>query len=280
VGSMWRWALPFTLFAVAPVQGQQQDASTLRGRLVERGSGQAVPGQMVSVAGDLHHAWATTDSSGAFLLRPVAADSVALVVTCSTSRRPWGRTLGPFRYARSGAAVVEVEIPPGACREPPEVAVQGIWSGHFSSGFEESSFSPCDGLPDLSDTAYDVVTPSVWLEFEEGARDFDWPTVPIVGSTTRHFVKIRGTRYGPGGYGHLGFAVFRIAVDSILAASVPGPGDCERHDARLSDSKSLESFVSLRAAGTAGNQRSRTSRTPTSTRAKVLGGTLPERCSR
>lgn len=231
MGSMWRWVVPLTLFAAAPVWGQQEDAAALRGRLVERGSGQPVPGQMISVAGDLHHALTTTDSSGAFLLRAVPGDTVALIVTCRTSRRPWGRTLGPFLYVRSKAAFAEVEIPPGACREPPEVAVHGTWSGHFRSGFEESAFRPCDGLPDLSDTAYDVADPSAWLDFGEGVGDFDWPTVPIVGGATEYFVKLRGTRYGPGGYGHLGFAIYRIVVDSILAASFPDPGDCERQGA-------------------------------------------------
>jgi hypothetical protein len=239
VNSMFGRAVSVTFLAIAPLQGQQQDTAVLRGRLLERGSGQAVPGQMVSVAGDLHHAWATTDSSGAFLLGPMSADSVALIVTCRTSRRPWGRTLGPFLHARSGAGVVQVEIPPGACEEPPEVAVEGVWQGHFSSGFEESSFIPCGGLPDLSDTAYGVVNSGVWLDFEKGARDFDWPTVPIIRGTTRYFVTLRGTRHGPGGYGHLGFSVFRISVDSILAASAPGPGDCGIHDARLSNQEFL-----------------------------------------
>jgi hypothetical protein len=218
--------LALCLVAVGPgLHGQELDSVTVRGRVVEAGSGRPLPGQMVAVAGAWRPGWTTTDSSGAFSVRVATPDSLSLLVSCRVTRRPWGRTLGPFVH-RDPERPVEIELPGGACREPPERSEHGTWSGHLSLGFEESDFEPCVPLPDLSDTAYGLEGAGVWADLSGLPGPAEWPRVPAEGGSVRYFVTVRGTRVGPGGYGHLGFSLYRIAVDSVLVARPPGPDDC------------------------------------------------------
>lgn len=214
------------LLITGPLQGQQADSVTVRGRLVDSVLGRPIPGQLVGTLGNQRGFWANTDSTGAFQIRIPAADTLQLLVTCLPSRRPWGRTLGPFPYSLADGEVTEIRIPAEACWEPPETEVIGEWSGHYTGGFEESGFVPCHPLPDLSDTAYGLLAPSVWMDFEEGALNVEWPEAEGGGTNSRYFMTVHGTRRGPGGYGHLGFSVHRILVDSILVVRLPTPNDC------------------------------------------------------
>ncbi len=217
----------FGLLITCPLQGQQADSVTVRGRLVDNIQGRPIPGQSVGTQDYPHGSWVSTDSAGGFQFRIAAVDTVQLLVTCLPTRRTWGRTLGPFPYFVADEEPAEIRISPDACWEPPETDVIGVWNGHYTVGFEESGFVPCDPLPDLSNTAYGLLTPSVWMNFREGATQVEWPATELDGSNRRYFLTVHGIRQGPGGYGHLGSSTYRIVVDSILDVSIPAPDDCE-----------------------------------------------------
>jgi hypothetical protein len=91
------------------------------------------------------------------------------------------------------------------------------WTGHYRSGFEESSLRLCD----------DSVR-KIWVEYVPGfwnRPQVHWPP----GSDRyypEYFVRFRGTLVGPYSYGHFGVSPYELTVDSILFWREPRPDDC------------------------------------------------------
>ena len=152
------------------------------------------------------------------------------------SRTMLGRELASLEVViESGnATVMNYEVAPGACYEPPYSERTGVFRGHWVPGFESSEFIPC---PDSSLGIGSDLLPgkrvrksSAWATLSPAARSqsIDWPdgAPKDAWGNPRYFVVWSGTLKGPGTYGHLGVSEFEMLVDSIAFTRIPGDDDC------------------------------------------------------
>ena len=176
---------------------------------------------------------ALTDSAGRYVLDRVPPGSWAVVFNCP-SRTMLGRKLAERQVtvAAAGEVIVNVVVPPGGCFEPDSTSRAGEFRGHYSFGFEESSFVPCrdstlgpDGVLLPGEHLFE---PSAWVSFSEAARrqQLNWPEVGDSHDYPRYYVVWRGTLTGPGMYGHMGVSDFEFVVDSVLDVRLPRRDDC------------------------------------------------------
>jgi hypothetical protein len=109
------------------------------------------------------------------------------------------------------------------------------YRGHWSSGFETSTFVPCGGgLPG-----------GVWVAWEDSAYTRalrNWPRVRERDGIVQYFVRWRGALRGPRaaadtigdtirlgtGYGHLGVSAYELRVAELLEMRAPPRRDCDR----------------------------------------------------
>lgn len=207
---------------------QAVDTVQISGRVLfgEHGpeAGTEGPRHSVGIVGGRH---TFLDSRGRFELRAAVGDSAALWVQCGVTRRPYGRFFGPFVVSKEEMSRVRLALDPDACVEPEERLERGVYRGHYTVGFETSSFRPCEPLPDLSATAYGLEDYEAWLEFVEGVARTGWPDVPAVFRGYTYYLRVRGTLRGPGGYGHMAVAPYLLLVDSVLDVRPPEDGDCD-----------------------------------------------------
>jgi hypothetical protein len=133
---------------------------------------------------------------------------------------------------------VALDVSFAGCGPGPLHRVVGTFRGHFTSAFEESSFSPCE-RPEWLTTDRGT---RIWLEFTSRAwGDVKKPKageIFIPGENGRrellqgfdaYFLRAHGVLEGPGSYGHMGGSNFRFTVDSIVAIWTPGRDDCTTH---------------------------------------------------
>ena len=122
---------------------------------------------------------------------------------------------------------VDFVLSTAGCAEPDLREWQGEFSGHYTSGFEESSFEPCRPFPTFPGTAYEGLKPTVWVTFNKGAADstIKWPDRGTE-SYPRFFVRWHAKASGPGSYGHMGAAMYGLNVDRVLEVRRSLPTDC------------------------------------------------------
>ena len=221
------WALPAGGQSRGAVLiGSVRDATT--GRPVDRG---LVCTHLEESAALMVQHCARTDSAGSFRLDSLPAGSRSVYASCRTVALG-GKILGEW------TVVVPVDsirrdwaVDTGGCDTRVVRRVAGVFSGHYTSGFESSSFVPCRAdewfLPsDSLQADHDRRAWVVWPKPEERQR-LAWPEVPRGASRNpRYFVRLRGTVVGPGHYGHFGVSAFQLEVDTLLEVRAPGADDC------------------------------------------------------
>src|SRR5688572_12896164 len=95
---------------------------------------------------------AYTDTAGGYAFRRLDPGTWTIVFRC-----PRVSTLYPRSFATHVVpvftrmlAVVDVLVPPDACREPAYFERRGVYRGHYTEGFEHRYFHPCpDSTPGL-----------------------------------------------------------------------------------------------------------------------------------
>lgn len=147
------------------------------------------------------------------LYRVLAADSIA-ARSDDQSRRNWS-------------------VSTAGCDQRIVRKVRGRYRGYYSTGFEESSFSPCPAdawfLPSDSLEMYPYDARNAWLTLSDEAT---WPPIPqplrpdtILGSV-RYYIEVSGTVIGPKPSGHLGVAAFELVADTIHERRRPTGAEC------------------------------------------------------
>jgi hypothetical protein len=105
-------------------------------------------------------------------------------------------------------------VVPNGCDQRPLEVVQGVFSGHWASGFELNDFVSCqDSLKHALVERRNLRPGELW-ELPAGER---------VPNGTRWFVRWRGALIGPRGF----VVRYRMLVDDVLEMRSPSADDCE-----------------------------------------------------
>lgn len=156
---------------------------------------------------------ATPDTAGHYVLDSLAAGTQILTASC------W--RLGVNQLVQDTLRVAAGEEgrfdirTSVRCDMRPFILRRGVFEGRYTSGFEESSFRPCN----------DSIR--AWAEISRNAIESGpkWPAIKASYNPT-YFVRWRGTLRGPWQYGHMGVSDYEIIVDSILTVRRPRRSDC------------------------------------------------------
>jgi hypothetical protein len=176
---------------------------------------------------------ARVDTAGVYRIDSLPPGALQLSVSCETLRG-LGKSLAvdTMVVGDSGLFRHDWLVSTVGCDPRPLRRVTGIFSGHYTTGFEASDFIPCaeDGwfIPGDSLDSYSINLRRAWATWSAGVdAGLAWPDVPRDSyGYSRYYVTWRGTVVGPGRYGHLGAALFEIRVDSILTVRAPRNRDC------------------------------------------------------
>jgi hypothetical protein len=156
---------------------------------------------------------ASPDTTGDYVLDSLPAGIQALTATCSGLGE---RTLAhdTLVVAEGEEARFDVRTSGSRCNMRPFIVRRGVFEGHYTSGYEESRFRPCN----------DSII--AWAELSRAVIESgpEWPKVN--GYVRTYFVRWRGTLRGPWRYGHMGVSAYEIRVDTILAVRRSGRSDC------------------------------------------------------
>lgn len=180
----------------------------------------------------------TTSIAGTFRLDTLPLGSVSLNVTCEATHLFWKRIPQTFTAdaARKPGTVVML-INTSGCDERPVRTISRTFRGLWRSGFEMSDFTPCPtdswalasdtgGVGHSSQATYAWVTSLPDREASRWPESKSLPARPIAGGYIS-YVEWHGTVTGPGHYGHLGVASFKISVDSVITRRAPSATDCK-----------------------------------------------------
>jgi hypothetical protein len=215
-------ALLLTLPTVGRPQGFAADSvharGTLVGQLLDTTSGLPLRrGLVCRIGGNC----ADADSIGRFDYPWLSPGEQAFVLRCDSGRRFFPLDLDTLRVRVQPRERLDLRIGVNGARcdqRPFEVSTREF-RGHYTAGFEGSSFVPC------SDTA----TGRIWVDLtnrvaeQKGVR---WPPRSKGEYYQRLFVRWIGTLRGPYHYGHFGIADYLLSVDSILVVRRPSRRDC------------------------------------------------------
>ena len=177
-----------------------------------------------------------TDASGRYEgRRPLPRPGEKIVVRCP-SRIPYVRTKkigeAPF-FVRDGRADATIEVDASACIEPAVHTERRRFAGIYHSGFENSTFLPCEGMP--AEAAYYDDVGFYWTNVPVGIGAALDKSIPAAEDTWRHgrrfYVEWLGTATGPGAHGHMGMSLYNLDVEALYKVSAAIPATC--HPAEL-----------------------------------------------
>lgn len=220
---------------LGPGMAGAQEFGVVRGTIRDRSTGAPVVGARVTVRCEGCYGRHPTDSLGRYEIKRLPFGIHPLELHCP-SRTGLGRELAMLDVAveTGSATIVNHEVAPGACYEPPYSERKGVFRGHWVPGFESSDFKPC---PDSSLGIGSDLLPgkrlrrsSAWAKLSQAAQgqSIDWPdgAPRDAWGSPRYFVVWSGTLKGPGMYGHMGVSEFEMLVDHIVLVRIPREGDC------------------------------------------------------
>jgi len=93
----------------------------------------------------------------------------------------------------------------------------GEFSGYYTSGFEVSSFVPCDEAAEQWWLSSDPA-----INFHDQYQALVAPVSPPSGGYVPVFLHFVGTVSAPGSYGHLGAYQREVTVEEVIAMSLDG----------------------------------------------------------
>ncbi|MFL5608755.1 MAG: carboxypeptidase regulatory-like domain-containing protein [Gemmatimonadaceae bacterium] len=203
----------------------------LHGRVLDSLTGKPVPGLLVGIRGARE---TRTDSLGRYLLAGLPPGTHDLSFQCPSTRVWWGRRSVRTRRIEAGAAtdsVADFLVRFRTCDEPPLRSWTGEFRGHYSGGFETSSFTPCKPFQSFAGTAYEELGGgSAWVTFSKAANrqvESKWPASDAPDQESSSiYVRWRGTVTGPGGYGHMSVAMYDLRVTEVVEMRRSFPSDC------------------------------------------------------
>jgi len=181
---------------------------------------------------------ASIDTSGNYVFERLLVGPNRITVDCDGKELTRGKHIASITMTLDSAERRRVDFPTisAGCDPRPLRRVRGIFSGHYSSGFEHSEFIPCpDDVPFLpSDTAGKrPYRRRIWVHIPRGGRLVGWPAAPPEAKPVHaedhaeYFVRFAGVLTGPWAYGHLGGSAFELTVDSVIEVRAPEPNICD-----------------------------------------------------
>ncbi len=211
----------------------QDEPGRIRFQVYVEGLGVAVAGAWVQAASEGERSGRViTDSAGMSTWDDLSPGPWDFRIRCPTGRR-WFDTRTIYHdtiEVRGGLdSLVRVAKPEDFCREPPVSRNSGVFSGRFSVGFESSTFIPNRPFEGLHDTLYESVPVTAWVTLTtDGYRSWSrlegvWPEA---GMFACYCVRWRGQLVGPGGYGHLGMALYELKVGEVLESRLLSTDMC------------------------------------------------------
>lgn len=173
-----------------------------------------------------------SDSSGWYAWTGGASGDWRLVFHCPVTRIHRGRAIAEqvVRVTEATDTAITVTLDLRGCAEPPEEEREVTLRGYYRSGFEVSSFRPCPQtlhFPDHRGTAYEgLIRQNIWVEFTPRTPSPKWPETGRE-PYPEFYVEWRARLRGPGGYGHMGVAMWQLRVSEITVVRPPGDRDCD-----------------------------------------------------
>jgi len=91
-----------------------------------------------------------------------------------------------------------------------------------------SVFYLCEGLPMPADSV-PLLRRQIWADLAPHVVDTGvrWPQFSEPVEQVSVYLRGAGTLEGPGTYGHMGIAGYRLVIDSIFEVRRPGKDDCK-----------------------------------------------------
>lgn len=171
-----------------------------------------------------------TDSSGTYEFARLPAGHWRIAVLCKSASYFHAQRLALVEVTLAQGANVtqDMAIDPTACKERVDT-LRGEFHGHWSLGFEESSFVPCPGTVDVEGWSIQSGWGGVWGEWAPGIVP-KWPE-PVPPADTsgygdRYYIRARGMMHGPGDFGHLSVSAYQLEVEELLEVRTPSALDC------------------------------------------------------
>lgn len=199
-----------------------------RGTVTDSLTGKAVARATFSVRERSGIAW--TDSSGRYLYFDAPVGDIEFALNCPVSRGWLGKSILTQRLHIGPATdtIVNVRVDASRCQDFPATTRRVDLVGHYTSGFETSILQPCVPMMEPESSAYRSGG-YIWVESSDSARirpGVKWPKRSAAVDYPVVYLRVIGDLTGPGAYGHLGGATYKLKIAEVLEARVPAARDC------------------------------------------------------
>lgn len=173
------------------------------------------------------------DTAGSYLIEKLPLNGFRFSVQCGTLRG-LAKIVSSDSIVFTDTARVRHDwvVSSVGCDLRPVRKLTGVFSGHYTPGFESSRFVPCPAdawfIPSDSLDTYRYDARRAWATWRNAKnQELKWPDAPRddYGNET-YYVRWRGTVVGPGSYGHMGVSPFEFFVDSVITLRAPAKNDC------------------------------------------------------
>lgn len=138
----------------------------------------------------------------------------------------------PF-IIQDGSAKATIEVDVSVCVEPAVHTERRRFAGIYDSGFEISTFLPCEGMP--AEAAYYDRVGFYWANVPDSIGAALDKSIPGTEDNWRRgrrfYVEWLGTATGPGIHGHMGMSLYNLDVEALYKVSAEIPATC--HPAEL-----------------------------------------------
>jgi hypothetical protein len=124
--------------------------------------------------------------------------------------------------------VQDFTVNPRTCQERVDT-ITGEFRGHWSVGFEESSFVPCPGTVNVEGWSIQSGWGGIWGTWRDYAKaswPISMPAADTSGYGDRYYVRVKGMLHGPGDFGHLSVSAYQLEIDTMLEVRTPSAMDC------------------------------------------------------
>lgn len=179
----------------------------------------------------------TTDAAGRIeMRRPLPRSGERIEVHCPSRQDGFMRssfmrskTIGSAPFViRDGHAEATIEVDASGCVEPSVHSERRRFAGLYDTGFENSTFLPCEGMP--AEAAYYDRAGFYWANVPRNIGAALHRAVPATEDDWRRgrrlYVEWLGTSTGPGIYGHMGAALYDLDVEALYKVSATIPASC------------------------------------------------------
>ena len=187
------------------------------------------PVRFVPIQIDGH--WASgSDSLGHFWLWGFAPGKRRITVFCPLRRQMGGKVATSFTLEARPAMkdTTDISIDMDGCVDAPVDTVRVLTRGVWSIGFEDGFFTPCAPFDQIKLGAYIDKSKLAELTFAGSGitPPGGWPHIEPTDGYTKIFMVVEADLIGPGSYGHLGIALYRLRVARVVSATAASKRSC------------------------------------------------------